>query len=120
MHGVPVELDLAPFHGTTLDSIVLAQYIVYFGFDAPQLTHIGVEGGWELRDANGQMLDRQMPPEEREAYRVHLLLGCQVTGSAVTAPESVVLHFDSGHSLRIFDGSPQYESFHIQPGDLHV
>jgi hypothetical protein len=120
MYGVPANLDLTPFHGTTLDYIQLAQYIIYFHFDAPQLTHIGVEGGWELRDASGQLLDQQVDSAEREAYRLHVLLGREVTGSEVSAPNSFALVFGSGHWLRVFDDSAQYESFHIQPGDLHI
>ena len=120
MHGVPRDLDLAPFHGTVLSSIMLAENIIYFHFDTPQRHAIGVEGGWQLRDASGKILDHQVDLKDREAYRVHALLGREVTGSEIAPPKSFTLRFDSGHALQIFDDSPHYESFRIQPGDLYV
>ncbi len=33
---------------------------------------------------------------------------------------SIALTFDSGHVLRILDDSDRYESFHLQPCDVHI
>jgi hypothetical protein len=48
------------------------------------------------------------------------LLGQLVVSSQIDPPRSFSLRFGNGLVLRVFDNSPQYESFSIQPGDIHV
>lgn len=64
----------------------------------------------EARDTNA----------ERDAYRLHVLLGKSVESYAVDAPRSFSLQLESGYVLTIFDDSRHYESFSIQPGDLFI
>jgi hypothetical protein len=59
-------------------------------------------------------------PGDRDAYRVHVLLNQAVTSVAVDPPDSITLTFESGATLTIWDDSPQYESFHIEPGGIHI
>jgi hypothetical protein len=120
LHGVPTDLDLTPFHGAMLDRVDLGPFILHLRFAAEASPVISIEGDWELRDAAGRVLDRQMEPAARDAYRLHVLLGRTVASTEVDAPESFLLRFDSGHTLRVFDRSRQYESFAIQPGDIYV
>jgi hypothetical protein len=120
VYGVPADLNLTPFHGAALEQIALGEYIVQFRFGGNPCREIGVEGGWELRAADGSLVDRNQDTTEREAYRVHLLLGRTVLASEVRAPKSFTLKFDSGHTLEIFDDQTEYESFSIQPGDVFV
>jgi hypothetical protein len=120
MYGVPKDLDLAAFQGSSLETISLGAFIIYFRFAAEQPTGIGVEGDWELVAPDGTVVDRQMEPSKRDAYRIHVLLNRTVVGTEVAAPDSFSLQFDNGFTLRIFDHSTQYESFSIQPGDVYV
>ena len=120
MHGVPTDLDLSAFHGALLEQIALGLHIVHFRFGAERRPEISIEGHWELRGPDGALLDQQTEPQVREAYRVHVLLGCTVIASAVDAPRSFALTFDSGHVLRVFDDSAEYESFSVQPGNVYV
>jgi len=120
MHGVPPDLDLPGFLGATIERIDLGQFILHFHFAADSPRVIGVEGDWELRAPNGALLDHQMEPAIREAYRLHLLLGKAVTGHIVHAPLSFTLAFESGHTLRIFDRSREYESFSIEPPGIYI
>ena len=123
MYGVPDDLDLTGFHGATLIQIALAEHNLYFHFqdtDAGPLRSILVEGGWEVRAADGEVLDQVQAHAAREYYRVHRLLGQSVVSSSVDAPRSFALRFGSGLELRVFDDSEQYESFSIQPGDVFV
>jgi hypothetical protein len=120
LYGVPEDLDLSAFRAATLDSIELGRYIFHLRFSMEPPAMISIEGDWELRDSAGRLLDQQMEPQDRDAYRIHVLLGCAVSDFEVDAPESFLLRFDSGHTLRIFDRSPQYESFSIQPGNIIV
>jgi len=118
VYGVPADLDLRRFIGSRLIQISLGEFQIQFQFDPA--AQIAVEGRWELRDQAGHLVDRAEPAADRNAYRVHRLLGAKVTGSSVAAPEPITLRFDNGHQLQIFDSSREYESFSIQPGDIFV
>ena len=126
MYGVPRDLDLSRFVGPKLIQVCLGEFQVQFHFQAAGsvgsdgMLHIGVERHWELRDESGRIVDRAEPNSEREAYRLHRLLGRAVVRTAVDAPRSFALRFASGEELRVFDDSDQYESFSIQPGDIFV
>ena len=120
MYGVPQDLDLSAFREAELERVDLGQYILHLRFGADASPIIAIEGHWELRASDGRLLDQQMEPAERDAYRLHVLLGRTVIGTEINAPESFLLRFDSGHTLRIFDRSRDYESFSIQPGDIYV
>ena len=120
MYGVPADLDLSSFAGAVLQRIDLGQFILHFRFATDPERVIGVEGDWELRGPDGVLLDHQMEPATREAFRVHALLGQSVTGYVVSPPTSFTLTFENGHTLRVFDRSREYESFSIQPGDIYV
>ena len=89
-------------------------------FNFQPYAYIGVEGLWEVRDAEHRLIDRAEPNRAREAYRVHVLLGRTVVSGRLNAPQSFVLGFDGGYQLEVFDSSEQYESFSIQPGDIFV
>jgi hypothetical protein len=43
-----------------------------------------------------------------------------VAASEVSAPAWFALRFEGGEVLRVFDDSPQYESFQIEPGGIIV
>jgi hypothetical protein len=120
LHGVPPDLDLRPFHGATLERVDISRFILHLRFAAEAAPVISIEGDWELRGPDGRIVDRQTEPADRDAYRLHVLLGRTVAATEVDAPESFLLRFDSGHALRVFDRSRQYESFSIQPGDIYV
>lgn len=122
MHGVPFDLGrhLEMFRGTTLTEIGVGRHILQFRFDGGRQPLLAVEGDWELLDPGGRILDRDVDPTVRDAYRVHVILSQAVVGYEVSPPESFSLHFDSGHRLRVFDRSQEYESFSIQPGDVFI
>jgi hypothetical protein len=118
MRGVPATLDLSRFQNATLLQIGLGEFQIQFHFS--DNTYLGVEGDWELRDSSGVLIDRASPNAARMQYRVHVLLGRQVTKTAVSPPSHFALTFETGHELRVFDNSTQYESFSIQPGDVFI
>src|SRR5262245_56832811 len=92
VYGVPRHLDLSRFIDATLIQICLGQSEVQFHFQAAGSAastgrlYIGVEGHWELRDPSGRIVDNAKPNSDREAYRLHRVLGCAVAGTAVDAP----------------------------------
>ena len=120
MHGVPADLDLTFLQGATLEQVCIGAYQFWFHFDP--VGTIAVEGEWELRDAAGNLMDRFIDQNvtDRGPFEIHRLLGRQVVATEVAAPTSIALRFDNGLELRIFDSSPQYESFSIQPGNIYI
>lgn len=127
MYGVPANLPLAMFENATLIQICLGEFQLQFHFQSAEhamqnLTgpSISVENDWELLDGSGETVDRGQSTTEREAYKVHRLLGKQVVGTELDSPRSFALKFEGGHVLRIFDDSEKYESFSIQPGNIFV
>ena len=120
MHGVPSDLGLSPFVGATLERIDLGKWILHFHFAMQPAGIISIEGHWELLDREGQLIDGQQEPSERDAYRVHHLLLQDVTAVEVHAPQWFSLTFDNGMVLKVYDDSTQYESFSIQPGNIYI
>ena len=76
---------------------------------------MSVEGRWELRDPDGQIIDQTMEPTDRDSYHVHRILGQTVATTFVNAPMSFGLKFGNGSVLEIFDDSEQFESCQISP-----
>ena len=127
MNGVPQNLDLKPFHGTVLDYIIVARYLMALSFE-PEAGHenvarLQIEGPWELLAEDGTVLDQGNFGSEcinaHGPLRIHACVGRRVCGSTVDAPESISLQFEGGLSIRVFD-TPGYHSFHIEPGAVSV
>ena len=118
MYGVPKNLNLSPFLGRTLIQLGIGEFQVQFVFHPEG--NISVEGDWELRDADGSLVDRSISNDKRPEYRLHRLLGHEVARWEIEPPTSLSLSFTNGCVLRIFDNSKQYESFSIQPGNIYV
>ena len=53
-------------------------------------------------------------------YRIHKVVGQDVTAYDIDSPLSFTLRFANGYSLRIFDDSPQYEFISITIGDDRI
>jgi hypothetical protein len=134
MYGVRADMDLSALKGATLIQIGLGLYQIQFRFQngraesgkppAELYPWIGVTGRWTVYDSAGIIVDQSMAadalPSERQPYRVHVLLGNDVTSWEVDPPTRLVLVFASGHRLELRDDIPQFESFEIHPGDYIV
>lgn len=118
MHGVPKDLNLSQFVGKTLVQLGIGEFQVQFRFQPEG--NVSVEGGWELRDDDGMLIDRSLPNGERTGFYIHRLLGQEVVRWEIAPPTSFALGFSNGLVLRVFDNSKEYESFSIQPGDIYV
>jgi hypothetical protein len=96
----------------------------FSGIPGAATPRLSVEGRWECRGAAGDVVDQSIAdtqlPSERDAYRVHVRLSQALTSVAVDPPRSITLTFASGATLTIWDDPPRYESFHIEPGAIHI
>lgn len=121
MHGVAKHLaGLRDFVGLTLLSIDDREYIVYFRFGNGKRRplEIGVEGGWHVRDAAGNVVVRGSP---RPGSRVGAPpLGTVVVDVETVPPRAIRLRLDCGQTLQIDDDSDSYESFSIPHANVYI
>ena len=118
MYGVPSNLPLKKFVGVQLNQIALGQYQIQFHFAGSG--SISVEGKWELHDSSGVLVDELQEHSTRESYRVHVIIDKEVTSFRIDAPHSFSLVFSDGHTLTVYDDTPQYESFSIHPDGIYI
>ena len=111
MHGVPSDLPLARFVGHELNQIALGRFQTQLHFAG--VGSIFIEGRWELRDPDGDLVDREQEHASRDGYRIHGVIDLPVARFEIDAPKSFTLVFDPGYRLTVFDDTPQYESFSI-------
>lgn len=118
MYGVPADLPVGRFVGDFLSQVRIGMDGIHFAFGHSGT--ISVQGHWELIDRAGKIIDCACEHEARESYRVHAIFNQDVTEYSIDPPHSFSLTFASGHRLTVYDDSPQYESFSIQPGNIFV
>jgi len=118
MYGVPPDLPLDRFVGRECSLIGIGRFEIRFLF--PDAGDIYVQGGWEIRDGSGGIVDRSLEHAARNCYRAHVILDSPVQRFVVEPPSSFTLYFENGFSLTIFDDSEQFESFSIQPDGIYV
>ena len=118
MYGVPADLPVQRFVGDFLSQICIGMDGIHFNFGRSGTISVG--GRWELLDGVGRVIDCARDHDKRDAYRVHALFNQDVTNSCIDPPHSFSLTFSSGHRLTVYDDTPHYESFSIQPGNILV
>ena len=105
--------DLASLHGAVLYEIAISENELRLLFRPDGA--LGIRGDWELRDGAGNIVDRSVPNAERDALRLHMLLGSEVAGSEAPAPQSFNLRFKNGLTLCATDYSTAYRTFSVHP-----
>ena len=110
MNRIPLVLDLSALVGLEVIQVAIGQYEVII-----QLHPIGairLEGGWTLKDKDGRLIDHSMEHSERDAWRIHKIIGSKISECIVRDEKHLDISFD-GFSLEIEDDSDQYETFSI-------
>ena len=118
MYGVPSDLPIQRFVGDALFQVCIGMDGVHFRFG--KAGTISVHGQWELLDSLGNEIDCAKEHSERDCYRVHSIFNEDVSSYSIEPPHSFSLTFANGHRLIIYDDSPQYESFAIQPDGIYI
>ena len=113
LYGVPVDLDLTHFHAASCIQVAIGEHQIQFHFHPS--ASVSVEGRWELRDGDGQVIDQSMEHIERPTYQIHRIVSQAVVDTFVKAPTSFGLVFNNNLTLEVFDDSTQYESCTISP-----
>ena len=118
MYKIPANIDLSFLIGAELDQISITLSQVYFKFDPEGVISIGsamevIDGGsafaWDSEKANIDL-------------PIKKLFGTKVLKYTVENDRTLVVAFDNGVLLRIYDNSDQYESFQIsdKSGDRYI
>lgn len=76
-----------------------------------------VPGGWELINPAGQVIDRRVPHAERTEYRVHRLLGAEISDVQVESETRLVVTFGNGHRLVLLDDGAAFDAVMLEPVD---
>ncbi len=116
MNKLPLDFDGKFFVGKTLEYVSFAEYSVYFSFEK-KIT-VTVESSLQhLFQLSGEEEKQSIPLTESSLMQ---LVGHAVTKVLAGADGTLVLEFDNGHLLRVFDDLPNYESYSIQHGDIEI
>ncbi len=117
MNGIPDKLDLSNMVGCRLDTIALQEYQLTFQFDGG--SSIVVEGAMDvtLKDS---IVARWEQEEGWTSLEFQRCIGTIIERFAIPSKKELDLYLSDGWILRFYDDSPQYESFHIYPQDIHV
>jgi hypothetical protein len=118
MYGVPANLPIQRFVGHFLNQAGIGVDGVHFRF-GPAGT-ICAFGTWALHDSANVLVDWGQENSKRECYRIHVILNADVIACSIDPPRSFSLNFSTGHRLTIYDDTPRYESFAIQPDGIYV
>ena len=110
MHGITPDLPLDSFVGKEFNLIGLGRFQIQL--HASGTGSLLVEAHWELRDANGALIDQAQDHKTRRAYRLHEVIDVPVVDLQVTPPKSFTFSFEDGHTLTVYDDE-QYEAFSI-------
>jgi hypothetical protein len=111
MYGVPADLPIQAFVGHEANQICLGRFQVQLHFSG--VGSIQMEGRWELRDGEGDLVDAAGEHKDRDSYRIHRIIDVPVAAARIDPPRSFTLHFGNDLRLTVFDDSEQYESFSI-------
>ena len=118
MYGVSEDLDLSFLEGTSLVQVRLGQYDIQFHFHPRG--EIGVQGELEFRGPSGAVLEFGLPEALHSSTNLGVVIGVVLSKVSIRPPRSIVLRFESGHEIELFDSSESYESFQIAPGNIIV
>lgn len=117
MHRFSKSLDLAPLCGLEVIQVGIGQNEVIFCFHPEGA--IRLEGAWILKDEHGAVIDRSMEHADRDAWRVHKVLGRKIAKCVVRDDRHLDIFFD-GAVLEIEDDSDHYETFAIEHSALKL
>jgi len=113
MHGFAKDLDLSHLISGELTSVSIDQNNIYFAF-VPD-NHICISGEWKVIDDKNSLVDGGILGEDKDAYKIHKLLGKKIKDYKINSPKSLFIIFNNNWILEIIDNSDHYESCSISP-----
>lgn len=117
MYGVPENLDLSHLVGDRLDSVTIQEHQIIIDFDSG--VSFVIEGRMDVTE-NGSPVAQWEQKNGWSSVDFQKVVGSTVEAFAIPSRDQLNIHFGGNRVLRIYDNSPQYESFHIYPQGIHV
>lgn len=117
MNGIPENLDLSNLVGDRLDSIIIQEHQVVFSFERGM--SFVIEGQVDLT-MTGSLVARWEQETGWSSAAFQKCVGATVESYTVPSRAELNVLLSGNWTLRIYDNSTQYESFHIYPQEIHV
>jgi hypothetical protein len=117
MHGLPNGFDAGFLVGKTLEEISFTANTVYFGFgDGVSVTVLSSLQHLLPSEREGSNV-QTVPLSESKLMQIvnHCVVGAR--GESVG---TLVISFDNGHSLFVFDDDPHYETYWIRQNGKEI
>lgn len=108
MYGLPDDFNTDFLLGRSLEQVCINENQVYFHFDKG--LHIRIESAYAYRRVESDAIELLIEVPTFNA-NVLQLLGSSILQAAGTQDGTLILEFDKGQTLKIFDTSPNYESY---------
>jgi hypothetical protein len=115
MYGLPPDFDGAAFIGLRLTSVCFFENQVIFHFDSAAT--IAVESAYSIEAGSPLPAAHDVPDIDSNLGQ---LLGRAISAVSATYDGTLSLTFETGASLRVFDNSREFESYHITIGDKEI
>jgi len=113
MYHFRPDLNLLHLIGAEIVQVSLAEYNLYINLEPKNVIHI--MGQWQILDSMDRIVDEGNLDEEKDAYRVHKILGKKIVGYDVQNEKRLVFRLDNEWKLVMIDNSEQYETGFISP-----
>jgi hypothetical protein len=122
MHGIHASFPVALFAGARVIGLRPLTGIFYFDFSRdrtlgdptwPSEFSMGIESTWHVRSPRGEDSHTAEASEGTAVDAAATLTGKLIREAVVLSPTALVLRFESGEELEVWDDSEEYESFCI-------
>jgi hypothetical protein len=117
MYRFKPDLSLSHLINGEIVQISLAEYNLYIHLEPKNV--IQIMGAWQLLDTKGHVVDEGDLQKEKEAYKIHKILGWRISKYNIEAETRLVFEFDNSWKLVMIDNSEHYETGFISP-DIYV
>ena len=112
MRGIPRDLDLPGLVGSNLHMVSLGKFDVTFQWNCG--LHIQATGSVFV-SKGGEVIARWREGDGWDDLRYQQVLNGNVSGFEVLSEQELVIRFEGGNEIHLFDDSDQYESLKIWP-----
>ena len=114
MYGLPDDFALPSFSSACLLHVAIGQHQVQLSFDGKNRS-VSIESRYAVIDPGcGREEFTSMPAG---AAKLAALLGARLEYVSAARDGTLMLNFDTGTQVVIFDDSTHYESYQIRDGD---
>lgn len=112
MNGLPENVNFEFFVGRELGGITFGRWQTIFLFD--QQVELSVESEFELHEGKSR---KRFSDPLLAAQRLVQYIGSTVTGVGTQTDGTLILTWESGQTMTVFDSTEHYESYQVHHGE---